>query len=268
MQAQAQPQAGAEVVVTAAPSIDAQRLADALRVYLDEFGIRVGDRARPPRRAICASGSTTRAQLGEAVRAVAVVRAEHGARGDGGDRAHRSGDRQGAGRQRAAPGARRGSVPRARAQDPGGAARDAVGGARGSRSRVVDRPPGRAGRRSGARRAARAGARAARRSTSATAFVSFPVDGPPFGGLAVRASWRRASDGWSWRCGTAALGSASASNGTVDGDGDDRPRPAHRARACSPSGGPSCSWDRASRRPTSGSWRPAPPPRSGRRCAT
>jgi len=37
-------QAADQIVVTAAPSIDAQRLADALRVYLDEFGIRVETR--------------------------------------------------------------------------------------------------------------------------------------------------------------------------------------------------------------------------------
>ena len=39
-----QVQAVDQIVVTTAPSIDAQRLADALRVYLDEFGIRVETR--------------------------------------------------------------------------------------------------------------------------------------------------------------------------------------------------------------------------------
>ena len=38
-------QAVDQIVVTTAPPMDAQRLADALRVYLDEFGIRVETRA-------------------------------------------------------------------------------------------------------------------------------------------------------------------------------------------------------------------------------
>jgi len=69
-----------QVVVTAAPSIDAQRLADALRVYLDEFGIRVGAGAAGEAGDLRKRLDDAR-QLGEAVRAVAVVRAEHGARG-------------------------------------------------------------------------------------------------------------------------------------------------------------------------------------------
>ena len=47
------------------------------------------------------------------------------------------------------------------------------------------------------------------------AFVSFPIDGPSFGGLAVRASWR-ARPALELGAGTAALGSASAANGTVE----------------------------------------------------
>jgi hypothetical protein len=70
----------AQIVVTTAPSIDAQRLADALRVYLDEFGIRV--ETRPPGEAGDLRKQIDDArQLGEALRAVAVIRAEHGPRG-------------------------------------------------------------------------------------------------------------------------------------------------------------------------------------------
>jgi hypothetical protein len=69
------------VVVTAAPPLDSQRLADALRTYLDEFGIRV-------QVAPATAGSDLRTQLddarhlGESVRAVAVVRAEREIRGE------------------------------------------------------------------------------------------------------------------------------------------------------------------------------------------
>src|SRR4051794_28316310 len=60
--------------------MDAQRLADALRVYLDEFGIRVETRAAEDAEDLRKRLDDAR-QLGEAVRAIAVVRAEHGARG-------------------------------------------------------------------------------------------------------------------------------------------------------------------------------------------
>ena len=69
------------VVVTAAPPLDSQRLADALRTYLDEFGIRV-------QVAPATAGGDLRTQLadarhlGESVRAVAVVRAEGETRGE------------------------------------------------------------------------------------------------------------------------------------------------------------------------------------------
>ena len=69
------------VVVTAAPPLDSQRLADALRTYLDEFGIRVEV-------APATAGGDLRTQLddarhlGESVRAVAVVRAERETRGE------------------------------------------------------------------------------------------------------------------------------------------------------------------------------------------
>ena len=69
------------VVVTAAPPLDSQRLADALRTYLDDFGIRVEV-------APATAGGDLRMQLddarhlGESVRAVAVLRAERETRGE------------------------------------------------------------------------------------------------------------------------------------------------------------------------------------------
>ena len=66
-----------DVVVTAAPPIDSQRLADALRAYLDEYGIHVEI-------AVAAEPGDLRRQLadarriGEEVRAMAVVRAQDG----------------------------------------------------------------------------------------------------------------------------------------------------------------------------------------------
>lgn len=71
---------GAAVVVTAAPPVDPQRLADAMRTYLDEYGIRIENGG-------AGAAGDLRQQLGEArrigerVRALAVVRAESGARG-------------------------------------------------------------------------------------------------------------------------------------------------------------------------------------------
>jgi len=75
-----QPSGPPDVVVTAAPPVNAERLADALRTYLTEYGIRVDT-------ADATAGGDLRQQLddarrtGEAVRAVAVVRAEPGASG-------------------------------------------------------------------------------------------------------------------------------------------------------------------------------------------
>ncbi len=69
------------VVVTAAAPLDSQRLADALRTYLDDFGIRV-------QVAPATAGGDLRRQLddarhlGESVRAAAVVRAERESRGE------------------------------------------------------------------------------------------------------------------------------------------------------------------------------------------
>jgi hypothetical protein len=205
-----------QVVVTAAPSIDAERLADALRVYLDEFGIRVGV-GRPgggAEAAVPADGDLRKRlddarQLGEAVRAVAVVRAEHGARGAveielidlATDKALVV------------------SVPRpARDEDLYRALalkiqavlRATLSEARG------DLDPG-----SSLGRLVAQGGGPAPPTHPAIAldagygFVSFPVDGPLFGGLAVRGSWR-AHPAFELGIGTAALGSTTASNGAVE----------------------------------------------------
>jgi hypothetical protein len=66
-----------QLVVTTAPPLDAQRLADALRVYLDDFGIQVGTRASSQADDLRKRLDEGRA-LGEAVRAFAVVRVERG----------------------------------------------------------------------------------------------------------------------------------------------------------------------------------------------
>lgn len=76
------PVAPPDVVVTAAPPVDAQRLTDALRAYLGDLGVRVEAAPAEP----AESGDLRRQLLearraGEAVRAVAVVRAEAGAVG-------------------------------------------------------------------------------------------------------------------------------------------------------------------------------------------
>src|SRR5690242_12910050 len=74
----AAPNAPVDIVVTAEPPVDGQRLADALRAYLDEFGIRV-DIAEPAAAGDLRRQLTEARHIGEAVRAVAVVRAQHGA---------------------------------------------------------------------------------------------------------------------------------------------------------------------------------------------
>src|SRR5437868_4288381 len=65
------------IVVTTAPPLDSERLADALRVYLGEFGITVevapADETDDLRQRIADAR-----HLGESVRAVAVIRAEPG----------------------------------------------------------------------------------------------------------------------------------------------------------------------------------------------
>src|SRR6185369_9597081 len=66
-----------DVVVTAAAPIDGQRLADAMRAYLDEYGIRV-ESAAPAEPGDLRRQLTDARRIGEAVRAVAVVRAQRG----------------------------------------------------------------------------------------------------------------------------------------------------------------------------------------------
>jgi hypothetical protein len=206
-----QAQAVDQVVVTAAPSIDAQRLADALRVYLDEFGIRVGAGAAAEAGDLRKRLDDAR-QLGEAVRAVAVVRAEHGARGAveielidlatnkalvvSVPRPERDED-----------------LYRALALKIQAVLRATLSEARG------DLDPGSSlGRLVAQGAPAPTPAPAAHAAVALDAgygFVSFPVDGPLFGGLAVRASWR-ARPTLELGAGTAALGSATASSGTVE----------------------------------------------------
>lgn len=70
----------AAVVVTAGASVDPQRLADAMRTYLDEYGIHIENAGAVP------PGDLQRRlaeahRLGESMRALAVVCAESGARG-------------------------------------------------------------------------------------------------------------------------------------------------------------------------------------------
>ena len=204
-------QAVDEVVVTTAPSIDAQRLADALRVYLDEFGIRVETRAAADAADLRQRLEDAR-KLGEAVRAVAVVRAEHSAPGTveielvdlaTGKALIVSVPRP----------LRDEDLYRALALKIQALLRATLSEARGeldprsSLGRLVAEgggPPPAAPARPGARLALDAG----------YGIVSFPDDGPVFGGLAVRASWR-AGRRLELALATAALGSATASDGMV-----------------------------------------------------
>jgi hypothetical protein len=204
-----------QIVVTATPSMDAQRLADALRVYLDEFGIRVEARAAGEADDLRKRIDDAR-QLGESLRAVAVVRAEHGARGAveielidlATDKALVV------------------SVPRpARDEDLYRALAlkiQAVLRATLSEARA-DLDP----RSSLGRLVAEGGARPAVETPPPPSqppaqlaldvgygMVSFPDGGPFFGGLAVRGSWRPRPH-YELALGTAALAAASASSGTV-----------------------------------------------------
>jgi hypothetical protein len=199
----------AQIVVTTAPSIDAQRLADALRVYLDEFGIRV--ETRPPGEAGDLRKQIDDArQLGEALRAVAVIRAEHGARGVieielidlatdkalvvSVPRPERDEDLYRALALKVQA-VLRATLSEARAElDP-----------QSSLGRLVAEPSGPA-----------PAPRPLHLSLDAGyGFVAFPGDGPSFAGLAVRAAWRPRPH-LELAVGTAALGSATATNGTVE----------------------------------------------------
>ena len=211
--AQAAAPLGDEIVVTAGPSIDAQRLADALRVYLDEFGIRVETRAAGEAGDLRKRIDDAR-QLGEALRAIAVVRAEHGARGlveielidlatskalvVSVPRPERDED-----------------LYRALALKIQAVLRATLSEARGE----VDP-------RSSVGRLVAEAAPATSPATAAPAtphlsldagygVVSFPSGGPSFGGLAVRAAWSPRAH-LELAVGTAAMGSEGATTGAVD----------------------------------------------------
>jgi len=205
-----------QVVVTAAQSIDAQRLADALRVYLDELGIRVAAGVAPEGGDLQKQLDDAR-RLGEAVRAVAVVRAERGT----GDqvkielvdlatdkalvvivpRPARDEDLYRALALKIQA-VLRATLSEARADlDP----RSALG-------RLVAQ--GEAGS-AGSEGEPAATARAGLALDAGYGLVSFPAGGPLFDGLAVRASWR-VRPTVELGAGIAALGTASASNGTVE----------------------------------------------------
>jgi hypothetical protein len=219
LQPQAQAPAADQVVVTAAPSIDAQRLADALRVYLDEFGIRVGVGPGAGAGAAAEAGDLRKRlddarQLGEAVRAVAVVRAEHGARGAVEIELYDLATDKALVVSVPRP-ARDEDLYRALALKIQAVLRATLSEARGdldpgsSLGRLVAQADGPAPAPPAAE------ARAAVALDAGYGVVSFPVDGPLFGGLAVRASWR-AHPVLELGVGTAALGSASAASGTVE----------------------------------------------------
>jgi hypothetical protein len=72
-----QGQALDKIVVTTTPPLDAQRLSDALRVYLDEFGIRIENASIAEANDLSQRIADAR-RLGESVRAVAVIRAGRG----------------------------------------------------------------------------------------------------------------------------------------------------------------------------------------------
>ncbi len=208
-------QAADQIVVTAAPSIDAQRLADALRVYLDEFGIRVESRADGGEADDLRKRIDDAHQLGEALRAVAVVRAEHGARGTieielidlatdkalivSVPRPERDADlyRTLALKIQAVL---RATLSEARGDlDPG----SSLGRLVAEPSPAVTAPP------------PPPAAHAPQLALDVGyGMVAFPDDGPFFAGLAVRAAWRPRPR-LELALGTAALSSDTASNGTV-----------------------------------------------------
>ena len=206
-----------QVVVTAAPSIDAQRLADALRVYLDELGIRVAAWAAPEGGDLQKRLDDAR-RLGEEVRAVAVIRAERGARDQvkielvdlatdkalvvSVPRPARDEDLYRALALKIQA-VLRATLSEARADlDPGSALGRLV--AQGEADATAARTSGPS-----------SAARAALALDAGYGIVSFPAGGPLFDGLAVRASWR-VRPTIELGAGTAALGTASASNSAVE----------------------------------------------------
>jgi len=208
-------QAVDQIVVTAAPSMDAQRLADALRVYLDEFGIRVETRAAGEADDLRKRIDDAR-QLGEDLRAVAVVRAERGARGAveielidlqtdkalvvSVPRPERDEDLYRALALKIQA-VLRATLSEARGNlDPKSSLGRLVTEG-GAPPRMETPPP--------------APARAGLALDIGYGVVSFPDGGPLFGGLAVRAAWRPRPQ-LELAIGTAALASASASNGSVE----------------------------------------------------
>ena len=237
--------------------MDAQRLADALRVYLDEFGIRVETRAAADAADLRDAARGRARSSARPCGRVAVVRAEHGARGTieielvdlATDKALVV------------------SVPRpARDEDLYRALalkiqavlRATLSEAR-ARSRSRDRRSGRLVARerqpAAARRASRRDARARLGLDVGYGFVSFPDR---------RAAVRRAR-GPGVLAAAAAPGARPGNGGARVGqrverrgrrDGDDRPDPRVRQDPVRASAGPRSWWDRASRRPTSG-WPPS-----------
>jgi len=207
-----QAQAVDEVVVTTTPSMDAQRLADALRVYLDEYGIRVETRPAPDAADLHERLEGAR-KLGETVRALAVVRAEHAARGTIDIELYDLATDKAVVVSVPRP-ARDEDLYRALALKIEAVLRATLSEARGdldpssSAGRLLARAPSRA------EPAADAPMRLG--LDVGYGFVSFPIDnGPLLGGLAVRASWRPRQR-VELAVGTAALASTSASNGAVD----------------------------------------------------
>ena len=209
-------QAVDQIVVTAAPSMDAQRLADALRVYLDEFGIKVETRAAGEADDLRKRIDDAR-QLGEDLRAVAVVRAERGARGAveielidlqtdkalvvSVPRPERDEDLYRALALKIQA-VLRATLSEARGNlDPKSSLGRLVTEGGAGPPRVEEPPP--------------APPRAALALDVGYGVVSFPDGGPLFGGLVVRAAWRP-RPALELAIGTAALASASASNGSVD----------------------------------------------------
>lgn len=199
-----------QLVVTAA-SIDVQRLADALRVYLDEFGIQVVTVAVSEPGGELQKQLDDARRLGEAVRAVAVVRAERGARDTvkvelvdlATDKALVL------------------SVPRpARDQDLYRALAlkiQAVLRATLSEARAELDPRSSLGRLVASAEAERAAPPARATAVAVDAgfgLTSFPAGGPSFGGLTVRGSWR-VRPALELGAALAAMGSISASNGDV-----------------------------------------------------